>query len=303
MNLHALEHGRLRARQQGPTRNTALVPGGVLAKRGSLEVRMASAADDVAASQALRYQVFYEELSARADEVMQAEKRDSDRFDAICDHLLVIDHAVKSDTGRGVPSLRGAVVGTYRLLRQDVAAANGGFYTDSEYDISALIASKQDLNFLELGRSCVLKSYRNRPTVELLWQGIWNYVRLHKLDVMLGCASLEGTDPAALALPLSFLHHNFRAPAEWDARAREELFVDMNRMDADDIDPKCAMRALPPLIKGYLRLGATIGDGAVVDHQFGTTDVLIILPVSAINQRYFAHFGGPDEKPLCVNGA
>jgi putative hemolysin len=108
---------------------------------------------------------------------------------------------------------------------------------------------------------------------------------------MLGCASLDGTEPKRLALPLSFLHHYARAPEEWRAQALPERYVEMNRLSKESIDPKEALRALPPLVKGYLRLGAYIGDGAVVDHEFGTTDVLIVLPVSAIKQRYMEHFG------------
>ena len=110
---------------------------------------------------------------------------------------------------------------------------------------------------------------------------------------MFGCASLDGTEPKRLALPLSFLHHYARAPEEWRARALPERYVEMNRMSKEAIDPKAALRMLPPLIKGYLRPGAYIGDGAVVDHEFGTTDVLIMLPVSAIKKRVVDHFNIP----------
>jgi putative hemolysin len=178
------------------------------------------------------------------------------------------------------------------LLRQDVAENHGGFYTDNEFDIAGLIDRHADLRFLELGRSCVLPRYRNKRTVELLWHGIWAYVRQHRFDVMIGCASFEGTDPERLALPLSFLHHYARAPETWRASAHASRHVEMNRMAKEAINPKAALHELPPLIKGYLRLGAYIGDGAVIDHQFGTTDVLIVMPVSAIHTRYIEHFGG-----------
>jgi putative hemolysin len=146
------------------------------------------------------------------------------------------------------------------------------------------------LQFLELGRSCVLAPYRNKGTVELLWHGIHGYVLQNRIDVMIGCASLDGTEPKQLALPLSFLHHYARAPEAWRARALPERYVEMNRMSKETIDPKQVLKMLPPLVKGYLRLGAYIGDGAVVDHEFGTTDVLIVLPMSAIKQRYLQHF-------------
>jgi putative hemolysin len=153
-----------------------------------------------------------------------------------------------------------------------------------------LLGRHAKLQFLELGRSCVLAEYRNKRTVELLWHGIHAYILQNGCDVMIGCASLDGTDPKRLALPLSFLHHYARAPEQWRARALPQRYIEMNRLSKEAIDPKAALRVLPPLIKGYLRLGATVGDGAVIDHEFGTTDVLIVLPISQIKQRYFEHF-------------
>ena len=257
-----------------------------LGRLGALEVRLAGEKCDIKRAQRLRYRVFYENGTAIADAATLLARRDKDAFDKICDHLLVIDHAAR-------PSMRGRqpVVGTYRLLRQDVAVRHGGFYTEDEFDIAGLIDRHAGLRFLELGRSCVLPRYRTKRTVELLWHGIWAYVRRHRLDVMIGCASFEGTDPERLALPLSFLHHYARAPEAWRTAAHASRRVEMNRMAKQAINPKAALHELPPLIKGYLRLGAFIGDGAVIDHQFGTTDVLIVMPVSAINARYIEHFG------------
>ena len=253
-----------------------------LGRIGNLELRLATHEDDIVQAQRLRYQVFYEEMTAQPDALAMISRRDADAFDAICDHLLVLDHGAAGDA---------QVVGTYRLLRQEVARRHGGFYSASEYAIGPLLDAHPDANVLELGRSCVRAPYRNKRTVELLWHGIWSYVLAHRIDVMLGCASLTGTDPEALALPLSFLAHYARAPEEWCARAHEHLHVPMARMPREAVDPRAALAALPPLIKGYLRVGAGFGDGAVVDRQFGTTDVLVVLPVSRINPRYIAHFG------------
>lgn len=278
-----------------------LEPGTVLGRKGEMIVRLARDADEIHAAQALRYKVFYEEMHAQPDAAMRANRRDADAFDEICDHLLVVTH--REHDGETSPILvsEGEVVGTYRLLRQDVAEDNSGFYTADEYDIGPLIEAKGDkLRFLELGRSCVLEPYRTKPVIELLWQGIWGYVQTYGIDVMLGCASLEGTNPQALALPLSYLHHNHRAPSEWRVRAVPERYVDMNLVAQDDIEEREALRALPPLIKGYMRAGAYVGDGAVIDHQFNTIDVLIMLPVSDINPRYITHFAGPQV--TAVNG-
>lgn len=263
----------------------ALRPQQPLGRIGDLEVRLAQSAAEIRQAQKLRYHVFYQEGSALADPSRLFARRDIDAFDAVCDHLLVLDHSAEKQK-RGKP----AVVGTYRLLRQQVAGDFGGFYTASEFDIAPLLERHRNLQFLELGRSCVLAPYRNKRTVELLWHGISGYLHQYPTDVMIGCASLDGTDPKQLAMPLSFMHHYARAPEQWRARALPERYVEMNRLSKETIDPKAALRVLPPLVKGYLRAGAYIGDGAVIDHEFGTTDVLIVFPVSAIKARYLQHF-------------
>jgi putative hemolysin len=251
----------------------------------TFRVGLAENPGDVAAAQRLRYTVFYEEGAARPDRQAVLTGMDADPFDAVCDHLLVFDCA------------NDVLVGTYRLLRQEVAEAHDGFYTAREFDLTALLSRHRQLRFLELGRSCVLRPYRTRSVIELLWQGIWDYVRHHRIDVMLGCASLEGTDPDALALPLTFLAEEFAAPEAWRAAALRARHVEMRRLPARAIDRKAALKLLPPLIKGYLRLGCHVGEGAVIDHQFNTTDVLIVLPVASISNRYFARYGAPDGEP------
>lgn len=277
--------------------NEATPPSATLGRLGALEVRLAHTKKDIKRAQRLRYNVFYRDGAAIADARTMLARRDKDAFDRICDHLLVIDHAAGQPLEGARPFKRKPpVVGTYRLLGQDAADRHGGFYTENEFDVAGLIARHRHLRFLELGRSCVLPPYRNKRTVELLWHGIWTYVRRHRFDVMIGCASLEGTDPDRLALQLSFLHHYAGAPIDWRASAHAGRRIDMNRMPRDAINPKAALHELPPLLKGYLRLGAFVGDGAVVDYQFGTTDVLVIMPVSAINTRYIQHFGADAER-------
>ncbi len=248
-------------------------------ERGSITLNVAATEAERHACLALRYKVFFEDGGASANAQALANKLDADGFDEICDHLLVRDGA--------------RAVGTYRLLRQDRLGPGQAFYSQGEFDVARLLAVKPGLRFLELGRSCVLAEYRTKRIIELLWQGIWDYVRAHRLDVMIGCASLEGTDVRALAEPLAYLHHNHLAPEPWRVPAHPEQAVAMDQVAPDRLNTKRALKAIPPLVKGYLRLGGYVGDGAVVDHQFNTTDVLIILPVSAINPRYFNRFGAP----------
>lgn len=261
-----------------------------LGRVGNLEVRLARTLGEVRRAQALRFQVFYEEKHAFPDARTLATRRDFDRFDYYCDHVIVVDHDVMEPSWIS-RRRRPRVVGTYRVLRQSVADRCGGFYATQEFDIDPLLKTHQQLNFLEMGRSCVLKPYRSKRTLELLWQGVWSYVLMHKADVMLGCASLEGTDPQALKIPLSYMHHHCRAPEGWQVSALPERYTAMDLMPAHDINPRAVFSALPPLIKGYLRLGAYVGDGAVIDDQFNTTDVMIILPVAQINRRYIKYYG------------
>lgn len=258
-------------------------------RAGNLGVRLAESPAEVDAAQALRFRVFYEEMGARADAATAASGRDSDEFDAVADHLLVLDH----DLGDGLES----VVGSYRLIRREAAAKLGRFYSESEYDIAPIIAWPGGI--LELGRSCVAPPYRTRGTLQLLWRGIAAYVFRHRIDLMFGCASLPGTHLDALAPLLSYLHANHLAPPALRPRALAERFVAMDRIPMDAAQSKAALIALPPLIKGYLRLGGFVGDGAVLDAQFNTTDVCVVVKTDLITDKYLRHYertaGGKEE--------
>jgi putative hemolysin len=258
---------------------------------GPLEISLARNKEDIKGVQKLRYEVFYKHGVAVADVLSRLTQRDQDDFDSICDHLMVVDRS-------GLQSLSGElpVVGTYRLLSQEVAERHRGFYSAGEFDISGLLKRHAGQRFLELGRACVLPTYRSRRAIELLWHGVWRYIREHRIDVMIGCASFEETNSELLARPLSLLHHFALAPEPWRASAHPSQRVEMNMMGRNEIDIRCAWRELPPLIKGYLRAGAYVGDGAVIDPRFGTIDVLIVLPVAAINPRYIRYFGADAQR-------
>jgi putative hemolysin len=247
---------------------------------GPLQVRLAESEADIDAVQALRYRIFYETLGARPHIDTARRRRDFDRLDAGCDHLLVLDHC----RGPG-PEI---VVGTYRLIRREAAARLGGFYSAAEYDIAPLVAYRGEI--LELGRSCVDAAYRQRPAMQLLWAGIAAYVFHYNIALMFGCASLPGTDPDALAMPLSYLHHHHLAPLALRAQALADRYVDMCRLPAGALDSPRALAALPPLIKGYLRLGGFVGDGAVIDRDFNTTDVCIVVKTDLVSDRYSRHY-------------
>jgi L-ornithine Nalpha-acyltransferase len=257
-----------------------------LVRTGQLDVRLATSPAEIAAAQALRYRIFYDEMGAQPTVAMLHAQRDFDMYDTVCDHLLVIDHGIAGS--KSVPQ----VVGTYRLLRQSVAERHQGFYSAHEFDLSRLIAgSAATGQLLELGRSCVAPAHRTTATISLLWQGIASYLATHGIGHMFGCASLPGTDPAAHAAELSYLHHHHLAPPDLRVRALSQHHVSMDLLPADRFDARAASKALPPLVKGYLRVGAKIGDGAFVDHRFNTVDVFVVMPVAQITARYARKFG------------
>ena len=252
---------------------------------GEMEIRLAEGTAEIEAAQALRYRVFYEEMSARPSPEMARARRDFDLFDAFCDHLIVVDRGREED----------GVVATYRLLRRAQAARCGRFYTADEYAIDALLAVPGEV--LELGRSCVDPRYRTRPTMQLLWRGIAEYVQHYEIELMFGCASLQGTDPDALALPLSYLSYHHLAPEGLRPRALPHRHVDMRILPPTAVDARAAVAALPPLIKGYLRLGGFVGEGAVVDYQFHTTDVCVVVKTDLVADKYYRHYTREDGTP------
>lgn len=249
-------------------------------------VRLAADDTEIEAALRLRYEVFYEEYGAKADAQTLESRLDRDDYDAYAHHLVVVDRTGDEEK----------IVGTYRLLLQDRAQEYGQFYTSSEYDLTDLKNSGAYL--MELGRSCVYKDYRTRPVLQLLWQGIADFVTDHDVELMFGCASLHGTDIESLAEPLSYLHHFHASPGHLNPKALDKRYVDMNIIPKEELNPKKAFSALPPLVKGYLRLGATIGDGAVIDHQFNTTDVCIVVQTNQVTQRYRKHYERKIQKTI-----
>jgi putative hemolysin len=252
----------------------------VAARSGTLLVRLADSEAEIRAAQALRYRIFYEEHRAVPAADVAAARLDFDRFDDKADHLLVLD------TSR--TAAEEAVVGTYRLIRREAVGA-GGFYSNGEFDLSRLEAWPGEV--LELGRSCVDAEYRSGRVINLLWRGIAVYLGECGAELLFGCGSLPGTDPEALRLPLAYLHHYHRAPRHIRPRALPDRFVAMDGLPKEAIDPAQALAAIPPLIKGYLRLGGFVGDGAVVDRDFNCTDVCVVVQASLLTAKYARHYG------------
>lgn len=253
-----------------------------LGRLGELEVRLARSKAEIEQAQQLRYEVFYGEMSAVADAATESSRRDDDIFDAICDHLIVVDH--NQPAGQ-------EVVATSRLLNAENVEPGVGFYSASEFQIDLMVGRNPGRRFVELGRTCVHRTYRTKRVMELMWHGIWRYVRRFDLDVMIGCGSLQGTDLKELGPTLAALANIRPAPEAWRVPAVAGKGVPLRSLKATSVGQKEALRLMPPLLKGYLRLGAYVGEDAFIDYQFGTTDVLLVLPLEAISARYIRFYG------------
>ncbi|MBC6440620.1 MAG: GNAT family N-acetyltransferase [Rhodospirillales bacterium] len=281
--------------QSGHESDVAPLEAGIMS--GGLELRLARTEEEVRALQRLRYRVFYEEMNATPIGTMAAEGRDFDDFDTICDHLIVRDPKREGEA---------SIVGTYRLLRRSVAEQHGRFYTTGEYDIAKLLSVEGEL--VELGRSCVDPNYRAGGAITALLRGLGTYADRYDIRIMFGCASLHGTDPDDLALPLSYLSYYRAAPDALRPRALDDLYVGMERLPAEAVDEARGWASLPPLIKGYVRAGCRFGDGAVIDRQFNTTDVCVVLDVSTVNDRYSKRYrdleggGGGEDGDMAMDG-
>lgn len=242
-----------------------------------LELRLAKTPAEIRAAQRLRYSVFVEELGGSGPMVDHDCGLEMDRFDPYFDHLILLDHRRPDDD---------QVVGVYRVMRSDGAEKAGQFYSEDEYDLSVLRSSGRTL--LELGRSCVHADYRGGTAMMHLWNGLADYIADHAVEVMFGVASFHGLDPTPLAGPLSLLHHRHLAPADIRPKARAEGRYDMDIIAEETLDRPAAIRAMPALIKAYLRLGGFVGEGAYIDRPFNCIDVCLVMDVARMSATHRA---------------
>ncbi len=253
----------------------------MIANDPNLEIRLARDERDILGAQRLRYRVFVRELGGDGPMVDHHNQLEKDQFDQHFDHLILVDRRRDAD-------VLDHVVGVYRILRGSNADNAGGFYSEVEYDLSTLRDSGRKL--LELGRSCLDRQYRGGMALHLLWTGLADYVQRHEIEIMFGVASFHGTDLNALQEPLSYLHHHHLTPDELCVRLWSGQGLPASIIDKEAIDRLSVMRAMPALIKAYLRLGGFVGQGAYVDQAFNTTDVCLILDVARMTPRQKGQF-------------
>ena len=241
-------------------------------------IKLANEKSELKKSQALRYSVFYKEKKAKPTFSKKMMRLDYDKIDKFADHLIVIDNKRKG--------IKNKIVGTYRLTRGDVAMSFGGFYTSSEFDLANILNLYKHNQILELGRSCVHKDYRNGTTLNLLWKAIAEYIKLYDIKVLLGCASFPGTDVQEFSKELSYLRRNFSLPDKMSVKSlfnNNNLVYNINNSNESDLR---TFAKLPPLIKGYLRVGGRVSDSFFVDYDFNTIDICVVVQTGNIDKKY-----------------
>jgi putative hemolysin len=232
-----------------------------------LTFSLARSVAEVAEAQRIRFKVFGEEMGANLPSAELG--LDIDRFDEFCEHLLVRDHG------------NNKVVGTYRILPPEQAYIAGGYYSETEFDLSRLMHLRDRM--VEVGRSCVHPDYRNGATITQLWSGLADYIGKHSHEYLIGCASISMGDGGHYAASVyNKVHKLHAAPAEYRVFPHCRLPLESLNQDLDVI--------IPPLIKGYLRLGAYVAGEPAWDPDFNCADLFILLPVSRMNARYAKHF-------------
>lgn len=244
-----------------------------------LALRLARSAEEIAAAQALRHRVFVEELGARGGELSDAAAGlEADRFDAHCDHILLLDTLCGE-----------ALIATTRVMTEEGAQRGGGFATEKEFDLSALRRSGRPL--LEVGRTCLLPDYRGGAAMHRLWQGVGALAEDRGIELLFGLASFHGTDAAAFAQPLACLHLDHLAPE--DLRPRSLAPLEADPLPRGLLDRRAAVLAMPAHVKAYLRLGGGVGEGAFLDPAFGCIDVCMVVDTAGLSARSRAIYAAP----------
>ncbi|MDC0093551.1 GNAT family N-acetyltransferase [Alphaproteobacteria bacterium] len=251
-------------------------------KFGNYVIKLAETKSELKKAQALRYSIFYKEKKAKPSILKQMLGLDFDKVDKFADHLILVDK------GSNAPKNR--IVGTYRLIRGDVSVDFGGFYTSSEFNLSNILNGYKHSQILELGRSCVHKDYRNGTAMNLLWKAIAEYVKLFDIKIILGCASFSGTNIMKFSNELSYLQENFSLPDDLSVESLDNNVYPDYKKTKNNIDNFRTFAKLPPLIKGYLRVGGKVSDSVYVDYNFNTIDLCVIIETDNIDKKYKKKF-------------
>jgi putative hemolysin len=240
-----------------------------------LEVRIAQNQLEIEQTLALRYEIFNLEMGEGLPE-SRATSKDRDEYDYYCDHLIVLDKT------------NNQIAGTYRILRREVAKKNIGFYSETEFYLDKLYTLPEEV--AEVGRSCVHKDYRDGSAISLLWAGLGEYMHTYNLRYLMGCGSIHSVDPKEASLAYAYLRDKGCLTDEFGVRPKESHILQGLETDLKVENWTQIQKTIPPIIKGYVRLGANICGLPAVDRVFQTTDVFVLFDRKGVDQRYGKHY-------------
>ncbi|MDC0456552.1 GNAT family N-acetyltransferase [Alphaproteobacteria bacterium] len=249
---------------------------------GNFTIKLVEKKSELKKAQALRYSIFYKEKKAKPSIPKKILALDYDKVDKFADHLIIID--------KGSTAPKNRIVGTYRLVRGNMSNNFGGFYTSSEFNLSKILNAYKNSQILELGRSCVHKDYRNGTVMNLLWKAIAEYVKLYDINIILGCVSFSGTDIMKFSNELLYLRENFSLPDDLSVESLDDNVYPVYRKTITNINNLKTFAKLPPLLKGYLRVGGKVSDSFYVDYSFNTIDLCVVVKTDNIDKKYKKKF-------------
>ena len=252
-------------------------------KIGDYEVRLTNTEEERRQVRQLRYKVFCEEEGAMATKKQKDLHEEYDKYDTYAEYLAVFH--------------KGKIIGTYRIIDRNAAEKMGGFYSETEFDISKIKNSGK--NIAEISRACIAKEYRDKKTpLRLLWMGLNEYIEKNKIDMLFGMVSWVGTNPLDSSEAISYLYYNHLSPSNLRAtvdrnnlpKGIDKNLTKMTILPKDSVNFNVARKKMPSLLKGYLDLNATVGDGVFVDKQFNSHEIFMVLRTSDINPVYKKFF-------------
>ena len=246
------------------------------------EIRFTQNKNELIESQKLRHKVFIEEMGGSKKNLSVVSNLESDKFDEFCRHLIIIDHK----NSKQLPN--GKIIAVTRLMLTKDSKNGIGFYSSQEFNLNPITSTNKEC--LEIGRTCIDHEYRNTLILHYLWIELGSFCSKRGVEILFGVASFSGNNIKKIEMALSHIHNDYLAPPKIRPMALEHGYIKMSIIPKDEINKSNALKQMPSLLKSYLRLGAKVGEGAFVDKEMNTIDILIMIDVSNMTNKYKMYY-------------
>ncbi len=246
------------------------------------EIRFSKNYNELIESQKIRHKVFIVEMGNINKQEPTKSNIEQDKFDKFCRHLIIIDHEnTKKNTS-------GKIIGVTRLMLSEDSEKGIGFYCSQEFNLKPIISTQKKC--LEIGRTCIDPAYRNTLILHYLWIELGSFCSKHGIEILFGVGSFVGNNVGKIAMALSYIYNEYLAPPEIRPIALKKGFIEMKIIPKDEIDKLKALKQMPNLLKSYLRLGGIVGEGAYMDRELNTIDILIMIDILHMNKKYKIYY-------------